>query len=128
MGSCCPLPHACSILHSCTHQELLACLSHAACHLSTPSFGRRPAPRSSHQAVAHRGYLYIFGGELMSPNQACPAKPMRRGRGQACLQRRPWKHVSVTGALQGLQGLYGRHSKVGCVQRLSCAVMQWEAA
>jgi len=90
----------------------------------------RPQARAAQltPAVAHRGYLYIFGGELMSPNQACPAKPMRRGRGQACLQRRPWKHVSVTGALQGLQGLYVCHSKVGCVQRLSCAVMQWEAA
>ncbi|CAL8469827.1 g9369 [Coccomyxa elongata] len=28
-----------------------------------------PAPRSSHQAVVQKGYLYIFGGELTSPNQ-----------------------------------------------------------
>ena len=31
----------------------------------------RPAPRSAHQAAVHKRYLYIFGGELTSPNQAC---------------------------------------------------------
>ena len=29
----------------------------------------RPAPRSAHQAVVHKKYLYLFGGELTSPNQ-----------------------------------------------------------
>ena len=28
-----------------------------------------PPPRSAHQAVAHGGYLYVFGGEFTSPNQ-----------------------------------------------------------
>ncbi|EIE25653.1 galactose oxidase [Coccomyxa subellipsoidea C-169] len=28
-----------------------------------------PAPRSAHQAVVHKRYLYIFGGELTSANQ-----------------------------------------------------------
>lgn len=30
-----------------------------------------PPPRSSHQAVAWKNYLYIFGGEFTSPNQEC---------------------------------------------------------
>ena len=29
----------------------------------------RPAPRSAHQAVFYKGFLYVFGGELTSPNQ-----------------------------------------------------------
>ena len=28
-----------------------------------------PPPRSAHQAVAHGGYLYVFGGEFTSPSQ-----------------------------------------------------------
>ncbi|KAK9802848.1 hypothetical protein WJX73_007641 [Symbiochloris irregularis] len=28
-----------------------------------------PSPRSAHQAVVHKGHLYMFGGELTSPNQ-----------------------------------------------------------
>ena len=28
-----------------------------------------PPPRSAHQAVAHGGYVYVFGGEFTSPNQ-----------------------------------------------------------
>lgn len=28
-----------------------------------------PLPRTSHQAVAHKGYLYVFGGEFTSLNQ-----------------------------------------------------------
>ena len=28
-----------------------------------------PPPRSAHQAVAHKGYVYVFGGEFTSPNQ-----------------------------------------------------------
>ena len=34
--------------------------------LGTPC---RPAPRSAHQAIVHKRYLYVFGGELTSPNQ-----------------------------------------------------------
>ena len=29
-----------------------------------------PPPRSAHQAVYYKGYLYMWGGELTSPNQA----------------------------------------------------------
>ena len=29
----------------------------------------RPSPRSAHQAVFHKGYIYMWGGELTSPNQ-----------------------------------------------------------
>ncbi|KAF5841296.1 hypothetical protein DUNSADRAFT_13569 [Dunaliella salina] len=28
-----------------------------------------PAPRSAHQAVIHKGFMYVFGGEFTSPNQ-----------------------------------------------------------
>ena len=30
---------------------------------------RPPKPRSAHQAFAHRGFFYVFGGEYTSPNQ-----------------------------------------------------------
>ena len=29
----------------------------------------RPSPRSAHQALFHKGYIYSWGGELTSPNQ-----------------------------------------------------------
>ena len=32
----------------------------------------RPSPRSAHQAVFHKGFIYIWGGELTSPNQVPP--------------------------------------------------------
>mmetsp|Transcript_4365 Transcript_4365/g.11848 ORF Transcript_4365/g.11848 Transcript_4365/m.11848 type:complete len:564 (-) Transcript_4365:268-1959(-) len=28
-----------------------------------------PAPRSAHQAIIHKGFMYVFGGEFTSPNQ-----------------------------------------------------------
>ena len=31
----------------------------------------QPPPRSAHQAVVHRHFMYIFGGEFTSPNQVC---------------------------------------------------------
>ena len=31
-----------------------------------------PPPRSAHQAVAYKHYLFVFGGEFTSPNQARP--------------------------------------------------------
>ncbi|XP_051148129.1 LOW QUALITY PROTEIN: uncharacterized protein LOC127263167 [Andrographis paniculata] len=35
-------------------------------HISSPN---SPPPRSAHQAVAWKNYLYIYGGEFTSPNQ-----------------------------------------------------------
>lgn len=37
--------------------------------------GRRPLPRTSHQAVIHKGYMYVFGGEFTSLNQASITAP-----------------------------------------------------
>lgn len=29
----------------------------------------RPAPRCAHQAVVYKNFMYVFGGEITSPNQ-----------------------------------------------------------
>eukprot|EP00897_Mesotaenium_endlicherianum_P009125 jgi/Mesen1/8240/ME000443S07392 len=36
------------------------------CHVSSPN---SPPPRSAHQAVAWKNFLFVFGGEFTSPNQ-----------------------------------------------------------
>ena len=33
-----------------------------------PVASRSPPPRNAHQAVAHRHYLWIFGGEVCAPS------------------------------------------------------------
>lgn len=49
-----------------TRCELSASLN--TCSLHCPPFCS-PAPRSAHQAVIHKGMMYVFGGEFTSPNQ-----------------------------------------------------------
>lgn len=38
-------------------------------HMHTHTNTHSPAPRSAHQAVIHKGSMYVFGGEFTSPNQ-----------------------------------------------------------
>jgi hypothetical protein len=43
-------------------------------HVRSPG---APPPRSAHQAVAYKSFLFIFGGEFTSPNQARAAHPLQ---------------------------------------------------
>ncbi|KAK9845440.1 hypothetical protein WJX81_006475 [Elliptochloris bilobata] len=61
-----------------------------------------PAPRSSHQAAVHRGFLYMFGGELMSPNQQSFKHYQDLWRMD--LERHTWELLPGKGGPQGRSG------------------------